>query len=113
MSKDEAVRGQIAKEVEDKISAKALTLLQNDTNTDLVQFMLRTSEQYEAMQEFKERFNGLTSALITFYDRFERSIAADQNPFSEKSDREAWEQHAKKAREYIKQSKEAFAKAYM
>ncbi|HAT41985.1 MAG TPA: hypothetical protein DCS87_09730 [Rheinheimera sp.] len=113
MSKDEAIRAAIAKEVEDKVTAKALTLLQNENNTDLVQYMLRTSEQLEAMQEFKERFNGLTSALITFYDRFERSIAPDQNPFSEKSDRDAWEQHAKKAREYIKQSKEAFAKAYM
>lgn len=113
MSKDETIRAAIAKEVEDKVSVKALALLQSENNTDLVQYMLRTSEQYEAMQEFKERFNGLTSALITFYDRFERSIAADQNPFSEKADREAWEQHAKRAREYIKQSKEAFAKAYM
>ena len=75
--------------------------------------MLKTSEQLEGMQEFKERFNQITSSAITFYDRFERSVAPDQNPFTDAKDKAAWEQHAQKARNYIKQSKEAFAKAYM
>jgi hypothetical protein len=65
------------------------------------------------MQEFKERFNQITASAITFYDRFERSISPEQNPFTDPKDKAAWEQHAKKARAYIQQSKEGFTKAYM
>ncbi|AVV83145.1 hypothetical protein SPWS13_1336 [Shewanella putrefaciens] len=51
--------------------------------------------------------------MLTFYDKFERSIATEQNPFTDPSDRAVWEQHAKSARNYIRQSKEAFTKAFM
>lgn len=113
MSKEESVRLQLQQETELQISGQALQFLQTENTTELVRYMLKTSEHMEALQEYKERFNQITSAQITFYDRFERSIAPEQNPFTDKSDREAWESHAKKARDYIRQSKEAFAKAYL
>ena len=97
----------------DNVTNKAQGYLAANDNTQLIQYMLKTSEQLEGMQEFKERFNQITSSAITFYDRFERSVAPDQNPFTDAKDKAAWEQHAQKARSYIRQSKEAFAKAYM
>lgn len=113
MSKEENIRSKIAEELSQNVSGKALQYLALNDNTQLVQYVLKTSEQLEGMQEFKERFNQITSQALTFYDRFERSIAAEQNPFSDAKDKATWEQHASKARQYIRESKEAFAKAYM
>lgn len=113
MSKEEPNRQAIAAAVASHITTKATALQQSENTTELVQYMLKTSEQLERMQEFKERFNLITAAVLTFYDKFERSIAPDQNPFSDANDKKAWEQHAQKARTYIKQSKDAFSKAYL
>ena len=113
MSKDEATRQQVMEEVGNNVTLRAQGLLNLENNTELVQYVLKTSEQLEAMQEYKERFNQITASVITYYDRFERSIAPDQNPFTDPADKASWEQHAQKARSYIKQSKEAFTKAYM
>ena len=49
----------------------------------------------------------------TYYDRFERSIASGQNPFTENGDKQLWENHAQKARTYLQQSKESFNRAYL
>ena len=75
--------------------------------------MLRANSNIDELQEYKERFNQITSAMITFYDKFDKSISPDQNPFSNPDDRKAWEMHAVKTRDYIQQSKEAFKKAYL
>ncbi|MDZ7902811.1 MAG: hypothetical protein U5L01_09860 [Rheinheimera sp.] len=112
--KNEATRQQVMEEVGNNVTLRAQGLLNLENNTELVQYVLKTSEQLEAMQEYKERFNQIHCLkVITYYDRFERSIAPDQNPFTDPADKASWEQHAQKARSYIKQSKEAFTKAYM
>lgn len=113
MSKEEINRQQIAEQVSNHVTNKAQGYLASENTTELVQYMLKTSEKLDGMQEFKERFNQITASAITFYDRFERSIAPEQNPFTDPKDKAAWEQHAKKARTYIQQSKEGFTKAYM
>lgn len=113
MSKEESNRQQIAEQVSNHVTNKAQGYLASENTTELVQYMLKTSEQLDGMQEFKERFNQITASAITFYDRFERSISPEQNPFTDPKDKAAWEQHAKKARTYIQQSKEGFTKAYM
>ncbi|MFN6971526.1 MAG: hypothetical protein ACK4NN_11710 [Rheinheimera sp.] len=113
MSKEESNRQHIAELVSNNVTNKAQGFLASENTTELVQYMLKTSEQLDGMQEFKERFNQITASAITFYDRFERSISPEQNPFTDPKDKAAWEQHAKKARAYIQQSKEGFTKAYM
>ena len=113
MSKEESNRAKITGEVASNVTNKAQGYLATDNTTELVQYMLKTSEKLEGMQEFKERFNQITAQAITFYDRFDRSIAPEQNPFTDAKDKAAWEAHAKKARSYIQQSKEGFTKAYM
>ncbi|MFC4654603.1 MULTISPECIES: BAR domain-like protein A BdpA [Rheinheimera] len=113
MSKEEQVRARIAGEVSSSVGNRAVTLLNSNDSTELIQYMLKTSAQLEGMQEFKERFNQITSAAITFYDKFESSVASEKNPFTDAKDKAAWEAHAQKARTYIRQSKEAFSKAYM
>lgn len=113
LSKEESVRTQFAAEVSERISGRALQYLATNNSTQLVQHVLKTTEQLEGITEYKERFNQITAQALTFYERFERSIAADQNPFSNAKDRAIWEQHAAKARRYIEESKEAFTKAYL
>jgi hypothetical protein len=113
MSKEESNRQKIAELVSNNVTNKAQGYLASENTTELVQYMLKTSEQLDGMQEFKERFNQITASAITFYDRFERSIAPEQNPFTDPKDKAAWGQHAKKARAYIQQSKDGFSKAYM
>ncbi len=113
MSKDDQTRAQIIAETSTNISAKADVLLASNSNAELVQYMIKTTEKMDEFQEYKERFNQITSSMLTFYDRFERSIAAEQNPFTDPNDRAVWEQHAQSARNYIHQSKEAFTKAFM
>ena len=113
MSKEESIRANIMDEVALNVTNKAQSYLASENNTELVQYLLKTREQLEALQEFKERFNQITASSITFYEKFERSVAPEQNPFTDAKDKAAWEQHAKKARTYIQQSKEAFSKAYM
>ena len=68
------------------ISAKAEALLASNSNAELVQYMIKTTEKMDEFQEFKERFNQITSAMLTFYDRFERSIAAEQKGASSGGD---------------------------
>lgn len=75
--------------------------------------MMKATETMEETQVFKERFNQIASSVITFYDKFDRSVAKEQNPFSDAKDRALWESHAVKVRNYIQESKAAFAKAYM
>jgi len=114
MSKDDQIRAAALKDINDGFARQADALQTRSTsNAQLVQFMLKANGNIDAIQEYKERFNQITSAMITFYDKFDKSIAPDQNPFSNADDRKAWEMHAVKTREYIQQSKEAFKKAYL
>lgn len=113
LSKDESVRQKIIAAAAGNISLKAASYLNDGNNTELIRFVLKTSELLDAMQSYKDGFNQITSAMLTYYERFERSVATEQNPFTEKADKDAWENHARKAREYLKQSKESFNKAYL
>jgi hypothetical protein len=114
MSKDDQTRAAAIKNINDGFAKQADTLQTRSTsNAQLVQFMLKAQSNIDELQEYKERFNDITSAMITFYDKFDKSIAPDQNPFSNADDRKAWELHATKTRSYIQQSKEAFKKAYL
>lgn len=113
MSKEESVRAQVREQLAGNIAHTAQGWYDREQNTDLVQYLLKTSEQLDSVQEYKERFNQVTAAALTFYDRFDRSIAPEQNPFSEPGDKTAWENHAKKARQLLKESREAFIKAYL
>lgn len=113
-SKDEAVRSEALQEITNYFLVQAESYQNHSSsNTQFLQFMMKATSTMEESQLFKERFNQIASSVITFYDKFDRSIAADQNPFSEDRDRKAWEARAVKVRAYIKESKEAFAKAYM
>jgi hypothetical protein len=114
MSKDDQVRAAALKDLNEGFARQADAVQTRSTsNAQLVQFMLKANGKMDELQEFKERFNQITSAMITFYDKFDKSIAPDQNPFSNPDDRKAWELHAVKTRDYIQQSKEAFKKAYL
>ncbi|HWV15278.1 MAG TPA: hypothetical protein VN030_07580 [Cellvibrio sp.] len=114
MSKDDQIRAAALKDVGEGFAKQAEALqTRSNSNAQLVQFMLKATDNIEALQEYKERFNLITSAMITYYDKFDHSIAADQNPFTNAEDRKSWEMHAVKTREYIQKSKEAFKKAYL
>lgn len=113
LSKDDSVRQKIMQAAAGNISLKAGSYLNEGNNTELIRFVLKTSELLDGMQSYKDGFNQITAAMLTYYERFERSVAPEQNPFTEKADKEAWENHARKAREYLKQSKESFNKAYL
>ncbi|WP_228289583.1 BAR domain-like protein A BdpA [Shewanella cyperi] len=113
MSKDDASRAAIQQKAQDNIARRANALADARRQTDLVQYLLRTSGYIETTQGYKERFNQITAQVLSFYDRFERSVAPEANPFSEGEDRKLWEQHAVRARAYIKDSRAAFQKAYM
>jgi hypothetical protein len=114
MSKDDQVRAAALRDINDGFTRQADAVQTRSTsNAQLVQFMLKANGKMDELQEFKERFNQITSAMITFYDKFDKSISPDQNPFSNPDDRKAWELHAIKTRDYIQQSKEAFKKAYL
>ena len=113
MSKEDSVRQLLREQVAAHVAGQAQHWYDREQNTELVQYLLKTSEQLDSVQEYKERFNQITAAALTFYDRFDRSIAPEQNPFSEAADKTAWENHAKKARQLLKDSREAFVKAYL
>jgi len=113
LSKDEVVRQKLMQEVAGNISLKANSYLNDGNNTELVRFVLKTSEQLEQTQSYKDQFNQITSAMLTYYDRFERSVNSAQNPFTETGDKQLWESHAQKARQYLQQSKESFNRAYL
>ncbi|MDP5134366.1 hypothetical protein ORJ04_00195 [Rheinheimera baltica] len=113
LSKDEVVRQKLMQEVAGNISLKANSYLNDGNNTELVRFVLKTSEQLEQTQSYKDQFNQITSAMLTYYDRFERSVNSAQNPFTESGDKQLWESHAQKARQYLQQSKESFNRAYL
>jgi hypothetical protein len=113
LSKDEKVRQQLMQDVAGNISLKANSYLNERNNTELVRFVLKTSEQLEQTQHYKDQFNQITSAMLTYYDRFERSINASQNPFTEAADKQSWQNHAQKAASYLQQSKESFSRAYL
>ncbi len=66
MSKEESIRALVINEVGENVTNKAQGYLAANDNTQLIQYMLKTSEQLEGMQEFKERFNQITSSAITF-----------------------------------------------
>lgn len=114
LSKDEPTRNAALQEITDYFMVQAESYQnQSSSNTQFVQFMMRATSNIEESQVFKERFNQIASSVITFYDKFDRSIAKDQNPFTNEKDRKIWEMHAVKVRAYIQDSKAAFAKAYM
>ena len=113
LSKDEVVRQKLMQEVAGNISLQANSYLNGGNNTELVRFVLKTSEQLEQTQSYKDQFNQITSAMLTYYDRFERSVNTSQNPFTENNDKQLWESHAQKARAYLQQSKESFNRAYL
>ncbi len=114
MSKDDQTRAIALKSINEGFAKQAEAVQTRSTsNAQLVQFMLKANSNIDELQEYKERFNQITSAMITFYDKFDKSIAPEQNPFSNADDRKAWEGHAIRTREYIQQSKEAFKKAYL
>lgn len=113
LSKDEQVRQKLMQEVAGNISLKANSYLTEGNNTELVRFVLKTSEQLEQTQSYKDQFNQITSAMLTYYDRFERSVSSNQNPFTEAADKKSWDNHAQKARTYLEQSKQSFSRAYL
>ncbi|PUA29142.1 MAG: hypothetical protein B0W54_00585 [Cellvibrio sp. 79] len=114
MSKDEPVRNEALQEINNYFTLQAESYQNHSSsNTEFVQFMMKATGTMEETQVFKERFNLIASSVITFYDKFDRSVAKDQNPFSDEKDRALWESHAVKVRGYIQESKAAFAKAYM
>lgn len=114
MSKDEPIRNAALQEINNYFTLQAESYQNHSSsNTEFVQFMMKATGTMEETQVFKERFNLIASSVITFYDKFDRSVAKDQNPFSDEKDRALWESHAVKVRAYIQESKAAFAKAYM
>ena len=114
MSKDEPIRNEALQEINNYFTLQAESYQNHSSsNTEFVQFMMKATGTMEETQVFKERFNLIASSVITFYDKFDRSVAKDQNPFSDERDRALWESHAIKVRAYIQESKAAFAKAYM
>ncbi|WP_445766155.1 BAR domain-like protein A BdpA [Rheinheimera sp.] len=113
LSKDDAIRQKLMQDVAGNISLKANSYLTEGNNTELVRFVLKTSEQLEQTQSYRDQFNQITSAMLTYYDRFERSVNSAQNPFTDNGDKQLWENHAQKARQYLQQSKDAFARAYL
>ena len=114
LSKEEPTRNAALQEITDYFMVQAESYEnQSSSNTQFVQFMMRATRNIEESQLFKERFNQIASSVITFYDKFGRSVAKDQNPFSKDKDRKIWESHALKVRVYIQESKAAFTKAYM
>lgn len=114
MSKDEPVRNEALQEINNYFTVQAESYQNySSSNTEFVQFMMKATSTMEETQVFKERFNQIASSVITFYDKFDRSVAKDQNPFSDEKDCALWESHAVKVRTYIQESKVAFTKAYM
>lgn len=113
LSKDEQVRQRLMEDVAGNITLKAKSYLDEGNNTELIRFVLKTSEQLEHTQSYKDQFNQITSAMLTHYDRFERSVSSSQNPFTDAADKQIWENHAQKARSYLQQSKESFNRAYL
>ncbi|MET0357738.1 MAG: hypothetical protein ABW044_13230, partial [Cellvibrio sp.] len=87
MSKDDQIRSAALKNINEGFAKQAEAVQTRSTsNAQLVQFMLRANSNIDELQEYKERFNQITSAMITFYDKFDKSIAPDQNPFSNADD---------------------------
>lgn len=113
-SKDQTTRNAALKEIDDYFLVQAESFQNHSSsNTQFVRFMMNATRNIEETQMFKDRFNEIAASVITFYDTFDRSIAADQNPFSNDADRAIWENNAKKVRAYIQESKAAFRKAYL
>ena len=114
LSKDETVRNQALQEITNYFMLQAESYQNHSSsNTDFVQFMMRATRNMEETQVYKERFNQIASSVITYYDKFERSVAKEQNPFSDEKDKKVWEMQASKVRGYLQESKQAFTKAYM
>lgn len=114
LSKDEPTRAAALQEINNYFLTQAESYQNHSSsNTEFVQFMMKATGTMEETQVFKERFNQIASSVITFYDKFDRSVAKEQNPFTNDTDRALWESHAVKVRSYIQESKAAFAKAYM
>lgn len=114
MSKDPKDREAAIKVVRDYFASQA-AFFQNGTknNAQLLQFLLVSNSKIEKVQEFDERFNQITSSVLTFYSKFEKSIEPEKNPFSTDADKKTWENSAKSAREHVKKSRAAFESAYI
>lgn len=114
LSKDEAVRNQALQEITNYFMLQAESYQNHSSsNTEFVQFMMKATRNMEETQVFKDRFNQIASSVITYYDKFERSVAKEQNPFTNEKDKKTWEMQAAKVRGYLQESKQAFTKAYM
>lgn len=114
LSKDETVRNQALSEITNYFMLQAESYQNHSSsNTDFVQFMMKVTRNMEETQVYKDKFNQITSTVITYYDKFERSVAKEQNPFSQEKDKKVWEEQAEKVRGYLQESKQAFTKAYM
>jgi hypothetical protein len=114
MSKDSKQREAAVKVVTDYFSTQA-TQFQNGgkNNAQLLQFLLNTTSRIEKVQEYDERFNQITSSVLTFYSKFEKSVEPERNPFSTDEDKKTWENSAKAARDHVKKSRAAFESAYI
>jgi hypothetical protein len=114
LSKDEQVRNQALQEITNYFLLQAESYQNHSSsNTEFVQFMMKATRNMEETQVFKDRFNQIASSVITYYDKFERSVAKEQNPFTNEKDKKTWEMQAAKVRHYLQESKQAFTKAYM
>jgi hypothetical protein len=114
MSKDSQIREDAFRDIYNNFARKAdLVQTRSRSNAQLIQFMLKANNNIDELQGFKERFNLITSAMITYYDKYEKTISTDQNPFSKPDDRKAWELRAIETRHYVQQSKEAFREKYL
>ncbi len=114
MSKDPAQRAAAVKVVNDFFATQAQAFQSGAKgNAQLLQFLLTTSNRIERVQDYDERFNQITSSVLTFYSKFEHSLAADKNPFSKDEDKKTWEKSAAAAREHVKRSRTAFETAYI
>ena len=114
LSKDETVRNQALQEITNYFLLQAESYQNHSSsNTEFVQFMMKATRNMEETQVFKDRFNQIASSVITYYDKFERSVAKEQNPFTNEKDKKTWEMQAEKVRHYLQESKQAFTKAYM
>jgi hypothetical protein len=85
----------------------------SSSDARFVQFMMTASSHIEQTRRFKERFNDIAASMLTFYDSFERSVAASQNPFRDETDRAVWEAKAASVRSSLAESRAAFMKAYL
>lgn len=114
LSNDEQIREAALRNINDGLNLQAEALQNRSrSNTQLMQFMLKANDNIDALPDYKDRFNLITSSMLTFYEKFENSVSPNKNPFSAPEDRKAWEMQATIAREYIQKSKLGFKSDFL